>query len=127
MAAKQASNKAAALEFLRLVTSGHVRQAYDDHVGPTFKHHNPYFPQGAAALMGGMEANAKEMPNKVFQVLRAIAEGELVFVHSSLRMKATEPAMAVVHIFRFERGQVLELWDIAQLAPASSPNEDGMF
>ncbi len=124
---EQASNKKTAQEFLRLVTAGHVRQAYDNHVAPTFKHHNPYFPQGAEPLRAGMEANEKEAPNKVFEMRRAIAEDDLVAVHSSLLMKANGPAMAVVHIFRFVRGQIVELWDIGQLAPVESPNSDGMF
>ena len=121
------SNKFTAQEFLRLVTTGRVREAYDNHVAPTFKHHNPYFAQGAESLRAGMEANQKEAPNKVFEIRRAIAEDDLVAVHSSLQMKANALPIAVVHIFRFVRGQIVELWDIGQLAPAESPNGDGMF
>jgi predicted SnoaL-like aldol condensation-catalyzing enzyme len=32
-----------------------------------------------------------------------------------------------VHIFRFEQGRIVELWDLGQEVPESSPNQYGMF
>jgi predicted SnoaL-like aldol condensation-catalyzing enzyme len=34
---------------------------------------------------------------------------------------------AVVHIFRFEGGLIVELWDVGQDVPEQSVSENGMF
>ena len=122
-----ASNKDAAVTFLKLAASGEVREAYSRFVGPEFRHHNPFFEGSAESLSAGMEANARANPDKVFEVKRAIAEGDLVAVHSHVRQKPGEPGAAVVHIFRFKDGRIAELWDLGQAVPENSPNQYGIF
>jgi len=120
-------HKEAATSFLQLASSGDVRRAFEAYVAPNFRHHNAYFPGDARSLADAMEQNARENPNKVLRVERAIEEGDLVAVHSRVRLKADAPEMALVHIFRFEDGRVAELWDIGQPVPPDSPNQHGMF
>jgi predicted SnoaL-like aldol condensation-catalyzing enzyme len=120
-------NKDAAVSFLKMASSGDVREAYSKFVGPEFKHHNPYFEGSAETLMAAMEQNARENPNKTLEVKRAIAEGDLVAVHSHVRLKPEDRGGAVVHLFRFEDGRIAELWDLGQEVPEQSPNQDGMF
>ena len=121
------SNKDTAISFLKLAASGRVREAYSKFVGPGFRHHNPFFEGSAEALMAGMEENALQNPGKVLEVKRAIAEGELVAVHSHVRQTPDDLGAAVVHIFRFENGRIVELWDLGQPLPENSPNQYGMF
>ena len=121
------SNKDAAVTFLRLAASGKVREAYSKFVGPGFRHHNPFFEGSAESLSAGMEENARQNPDKVFEVKRAIAEGEFLVVHSHVQQKPNELGAAVVHIFRFEMGHIVELWDLGQPVPENSPNQYGMF
>ena len=122
-----ASHKEMALSFLRLAASGKVREAYQKYVAPGFRHHNPYFRGDAESLMSGMEENAAKNPNKVLEVQRAIEEGDLVAVHSRVRMKPGEPGLALVHIFKLQGDRIVELWDVGQPVPENSPNENGMF
>ena len=121
------SNKNAAASFLKLAASGKVREAYSKFVGAGFKHHNPFFEGSAESLMAGMEENARQNPNKAFEVKRAIAEGEFVVTHSHVQQKPGELGAAVVHIFRFENGHIVELWDLGQPVPEKTPNQYGMF
>ncbi len=121
------SNKDAAVSFLRLAASGRVREAYAAFVGTGFRHHNPFFEGSAEALMAGMEDNARQNPKKTLEVKHAIAEGEIVAVHSHVRQKPGDLGVAAVHIFRFEKGRIVELWDLGQPVPEHSPNQDGMF
>src|SRR5262245_20369564 len=117
-----------AIAFLRMASTGDVRRAYEQYVSPAFRHHNAYFRGDAASLAAGMERNAEENPDKTFQVQRTIAEGDLVAVHSRLRLSAGAQEMAVVHIFRVdEENRIVELWDVGQPVPAHSPNSHGMF
>ena len=121
------SRKEAAIEFLTLVASGDVREAYQQYVGKGFRHHNPYFRGDAASLMEAMEQNATKNPNKVFEVQRALQDGDHVAVLSRVRQTPGDRGGAVVHIFRFEDDRIVEFWDIGQAVPESNVNENGMF
>ncbi|HYV95056.1 MAG TPA: hypothetical protein VE978_24995, partial [Chitinophagales bacterium] len=76
------SLKEAAVDFLRLASSGNVREAYEKHVAQDFRHHNPYYIGDRESLMKGMEDAAKSHPNKEFTMMRALQDADLVAVHS---------------------------------------------
>ena len=59
-----ADNRDKAILFLKLASTGQVREAYSKFVGPEFKHHNPYYEGSAQSLMTGMEENARQNPAK---------------------------------------------------------------
>jgi predicted SnoaL-like aldol condensation-catalyzing enzyme len=121
------AKKDAAVSFLRLTASGRVREAYTNHVGAAFRHHNPFFAGDAQALMTGMEENARQNPNKQLDILRALEDGDFVAVHSRVRQNPGDRGAALAHIFRFEGDRIAELWDIGQPVPAESANANGMF
>src|SRR5215207_725093 len=121
------SNKDRAVLFLQMASGGEVREAYLKFVGAEFRHHNPFFEGSAETLMAGMEENARQNPNKTLEVKRVLAEGEFVAIHSHVRQKPNDSGGAVVHIFRFENGHIVELWDLGQQVPEESPNQYGMF
>ena len=77
--------------------------------------------------MAAMEENAARNPDKVLEIQRALEDGDLVVVHSWVRQKPGELGAAVVHLFRFDGARIVELWDVGQPVPESSPNENGMF
>jgi predicted SnoaL-like aldol condensation-catalyzing enzyme len=120
-------NKQSAVEFLQLASSGQVRDAFARYVGPNFHHHNPYFPGDAHSLAEAMAQNAAENPDKMLEVKHALEEGDLVAVHSRMRLKPGALEVAVVHIFRFADARIVELWDINQASPAELANPYGMF
>ena len=121
------NNKEAAVAFLQLASSGNVAAAYERFVGAGFRHHNPFFEGTAQALMAGMQMNALQNPDKIFEVKRVVVEGDGVVVHSHVRQRPADLGAAVVHIFRFEAGRIMELWDVGQPLPEKSSNQNGMF
>ena len=121
------NHKDAAVEFLRLAATGNVREAYRKHVCPGFRHHNPFFHGDAESLMVAMEENAAKNPDKVLEIQRALQDGNLVAVHSRVKLKPGDPGVALVHIFRFQGNHIAELWDVGQAVPENSPNDYGMF
>ena len=121
------NRKQAATEFLRLASSGHVRDAYHRYISPDFRHHNPFFAGDAGSLMRAMEENAAQNPDKVLEVQHVLEDGTFVAVHSKVTLKPGQGSVALVHIFRFEHDLVTELWDIGQPEPEQSPNQHGMF
>ena len=120
-------NKEIAVSFLNLASSGKVREAYEKYIHPDFRHHNPYFKGDRASLMKGMEESAAQFPDKIFEAIRVLADGDMVAVHGKVRLKPDMPWIALMHIFRFEGNLIIEEWEAAQEAPMGSPNENGIF
>ena len=125
--ATKTSRKDIATTFLRMSATADVRAAFDHYIGRDFRHHNPSFRGDAKTLAAGMADNAKQNPDKVFDIEHALEDGDLVAVHSRVRMRPDGQEMAVVHVFRFVGDRIVELWDVGQPVPADSPNENGMF
>jgi predicted SnoaL-like aldol condensation-catalyzing enzyme len=121
------SNKEIAISFQKLIVKGKIREAYNNYVAPNMQHHNAFFSGDADSLQKGMEENHQTYPNKVFELQHTIAEGELVMIHSRIRMEPEDRGMAAVHIFRFESDHIAEMWDLVQSVPEESPNENEMF
>ncbi|MEK6478440.1 nuclear transport factor 2 family protein [Catalinimonas sp. 4WD22] len=119
--------KEIAQDFLQLAAQGASREAFSKYAGQHFIHHNAYFKGDGETLMLAMEEDARENPDKVFEILRTLEDGNLVAVHSSIRQNPDDLGAAVIHIFRFEKGKIAELWDFGQAVPPNMPNENGMF
>ncbi len=124
---KTRARKQAAVQFLQLVVTGRIDEAYQKHVDLGGKHHNPFFPAGFPALKQAMMENHVQFPNKQLTVKNVLGDGDLVVVHSHIVLSPDEKGIAVVHLFRFHADKIVELWDIGQAVPADSPNENGMF
>ncbi|MFZ6675887.1 nuclear transport factor 2 family protein [Undibacterium sp. Xuan67W] len=119
--------KERAIHFLTLAATGDVHQAYALYVSDQLIHHNPVFPAGATALMDAMVQNSVSHPHKTVEVQRALQDGDLVAVHSKIKMHDLHSGVAVMHLFRFADQRIVELWDIGQAVPETSPNLHGMF
>jgi predicted SnoaL-like aldol condensation-catalyzing enzyme len=124
---RKISHKDAAISFLQLVVAGKIREAYATYVAQGMRHHNMAFAGDATSLEKAMEENHSLFPHKVIDVKRALEEGDLVAVHLHVRLRATEPGFAAVHIFRFDGDRIIEVWGLGQAIPEQSPNTNGMF
>lgn len=121
------SNKDKAIEFLHLAASGRPREGAKRLVHPDFVHHNPYFKGDTESLLRAMEENAKEYPDKKFEILRVLEDGDLVAVHERVKLTPESPVIALIHIFQFKDGKMIEEWEAATMEPDDMPNENGMF
>jgi predicted SnoaL-like aldol condensation-catalyzing enzyme len=121
------TQKERAMDFLHMVVAGEIDEAYDNYVNMHGVHHNVYYASDFTSLKHGMKENHTQFPNKRLMVKNVLGEGNLVAVHSNLILKAGEPGMAVVHIFRFEAGKIVEMWDVGQAVPLETPNRRGAF
>ena len=120
------TKKEIAESFLKLTSSGNVQEAYRMHVHPQFRHHNAYFKGDRQSLLAGMERNSKQFPEKTYQTLRALEDGDLVAIHGRVVL-APDSQWSVIHIFRFEGDLIIEEWEASQEAFQDSPNENGIF
>lgn len=123
----QSRRKEISASFLELAAAGRVREAYRNYVHPQFRHHNPFFPGDRESLLLGMEGSAGQFPDKALKILRMIEEGDMVAVHSKVRLRPDAGEIALIHIFRFEGDLIIEEWEAGQEIPEDSPNENGAF
>jgi predicted SnoaL-like aldol condensation-catalyzing enzyme len=122
------SKKESAISFLKMAGSGNVKEAYEKYIAPNFIHHNQHFRGDRQSLMDAMQEAHKNSPNKSIEVKRSIEDGDFVITHSQVvRQDPDLQPIAVVHIFRFEKEKVVELWDLGEEIPKDSPNENGAF
>ena len=121
-------HKDAAMSFLKMAGMGKAEEAYDRYVSPSFIHHNQYFKGDRQSLLNAMNEASKTTPNKSIEIKRVNEDGDTVITHSLVsRQDPDAPDVAVVHIFRFDRDHIVELWDVGQPVSKDSPNENGMF
>jgi predicted SnoaL-like aldol condensation-catalyzing enzyme len=116
-----------AVDFLNLLVSGNINEAYESYVNMRGRHHNVYYASDFLSLKQGMIENQAQFPNKRLMVKNVLGDGNLVAVHSNIIMKEGEPGLSVVHLFRFENGKIVEMWDVGQALPVNSPNLIGAF
>jgi predicted SnoaL-like aldol condensation-catalyzing enzyme len=120
------NKKEIAISFLRLASSGKVREAYEKYIHPQFLHHNAYFKGDRQSFLKAMEENAQKFPNKMYETLRTLEDGDLVAVHGKVK-GVFNSDWSVIHIFRFKDGKIIEEWEASQEVLKDSPNENGIF
>ena len=124
---RTSSNKEAAVNFLQLNVSGRIKEAYDRYVDMNGRHHNPYFAGDFPALKQAQLENHVQFPHKQITIAHVLADGDLVAVHALVVPAPGAKGVAIVHLYRFAAGKIVELWDIGQPVPDDSPNKHGMF
>jgi predicted SnoaL-like aldol condensation-catalyzing enzyme len=87
--------------FLKLASSGKVREAYEKYVHPDFRHHNAYFKGDRESLLRGMEENTQKFPNKTYETMRILEDGNLIAIHGKVTL-SPDSQWSVLHIFRVE-------------------------
>ncbi len=121
------SNKKNAIAFYRTAYLGEPFKAVKDYVGSEYIQHNPVVADGKQAFIDYFEEMGRGYPSKSIEFVRAIAEGDLVALHTHQTWPGNEQYVTM-DFFRFDdNGKIVEHWDSIQEVPSETKNGNSMY
>jgi predicted SnoaL-like aldol condensation-catalyzing enzyme len=121
------SNKRNAIAFYRTAYQGEPAKAVEAFVGARYIQHNPLVGDGKQPFIDYFEEMAKDYPDKKIEFIRAVAEGDLVALHT-LQTWPGNKQYVTMDFFRFDdNGKIIEHWDSMQEVPDESKNGNSMY
>jgi predicted SnoaL-like aldol condensation-catalyzing enzyme len=102
--------------------------AFERYMAPGFVEHKPDVPngtrEGAAAFLEGL---IKEVPDPKWEVLRIVADGDLVALHARFTPAPGAPPYAIADFFRLKDCKIVEHWDVVAGPPKEQVNPKPRF
>ena len=121
------ANKRNAIAFYRTAYLGDPANAVELYVGAEYIQHNPLVGDGKQPFIDYFTEMANDYPGKEIEFVRAVAEGDLVALHTH----QTWPGgveYVTMDFFRFDvDGKIVEHWDTIQEVPSDSKNGNPMY
>ena len=124
---KLETNKQNAIAFYRTAYLGEPAKAVAQYVGDDYIQHNPVVRDGKQGFINYFEEMSRDYPDKQIEFVRAVAEGNLVALHTHQIWPGGDEYVTM-DFFRFdENGKIVEHWDSIQQIPKESQNDNQMY
>ena len=120
-------NKQNAIDFYRTAYLGDPTRAVETYVGAEYIQHNPLVGDGKQAFIDYFTEMAVQYPEKEIEFVRAVAEADLVALHTHQSWPGNEEYVTM-DFFRFDTdGKIIEHWDAIQDVPIETKNGNPMY
>ncbi len=120
-------HKQNAINFYKTAYFGDPQKAVDLYVGDTYIQHNPDVADGPKGFIAYFNRMQEAYPDKSIEFARAVAEGDLVSLHTHQTWPGDEEYITM-DFFRFDQnGKIVEHWDAIQKIPEKSANNNKMY
>jgi predicted SnoaL-like aldol condensation-catalyzing enzyme len=120
-------NKDNAIGFYKTAFEGNPAKAVELYVGDEYIQHNPAVGNGTQGFIDYFERMQKEYPKKSVEFVRAVAEDDLVALHTHQKWQG-DAEYVTMDFFRFHaNGKIVEHWDSIQQIPEESANPNTMY
>jgi predicted SnoaL-like aldol condensation-catalyzing enzyme len=126
-AVQMEANKKAAMEFYDAAINKKDFDAASKFIGNRYTQHNPNAADGPEGLKAFLGFLREKFPDYHSDIKRAFADGDYVILHVHNIPTSGARGRAIIDIFRFENGKVVEHWDVAQDIPEKPRNSNTMF
>lgn len=121
------ANKRNAIAFYRTAYLGEPAKAVKQYVGAEYTQHNPDVSDGKEGFIEYFKEMARDYPDKEIEFVRAVAEGELVALHTHQTWPSGDEYVTM-DFFRFdENGRIVEHWDAIQQIPNETKSGNPMY
>ena len=109
-------NKSNAIAFYQMIFDGEPEKAIELYVGDEYRQHNPMVADGKSGVIEYFTRMKKEYPVKEVKFVRAIAQGNLVALHTHQRWgEPDNKEYVTMDFFGFdENNKIVEHWDSIQ-------------
>ncbi|WP_150737316.1 nuclear transport factor 2 family protein [Pandoraea anapnoica] len=126
-ASQLAANKQAVLAFYEAGLNRKDFTAARQYLGDKYVQHNPNAPDGVEGFGKFVDFLRKNQPDSHSDIVRAFADGDFVILHVRKVPHPGDLPIAIVDIFRLEKGKIVEHWDVSQQTPAKTVSGNSMF
>jgi predicted SnoaL-like aldol condensation-catalyzing enzyme len=121
------ANKRNAIDFYRTAYLGDPAQAVARYAGADYIQHNPAVGDGKHAFINYFTEMAQQYPGKSIEFVRAVAEGDLVALHTHQTWPGGDEYVTM-DFFRFnDDGKIVDHWDAIQVVPLETKNGNLMY
>ncbi len=120
-------NRKTVLAFYERAINEKDFEAAAKHLGPRYIQHNQQAADGAEGLRNFITFLREKYPKSHSEIKRVFADGGYVVLHVHAVREPGTRGVAIVDIFRLEKGRIVEHWDVHEGIIENPANRNGMF
>jgi len=121
------ANKRNAIAFYKMAYMGEPAKAVQMYVGEQYIQRNPDVENGKQGFVTYFEKMSREYPKKDIEFVRAVAQDDLVAVHTHQTWPGNEEYVTMDFLRFDENGKIVEHWDAIQKIEGESKSGNTMY